>query len=294
MTIDEPASAPASAIVSAPLRATVIERPAPSRISARWHDIVVLTRRNLVHVRREPAQLSDVTIQPVLFTMLFIYVFGSGIPIQGGNYKDFALAGLLTLNLTTSAMGTGVGISADMTTGVIDRFRTLPMWRSAVLIGRSFSDLLAATLCVAIVAATGLAIGWRTGAPIISVIGGFAVALFFSYALCWGCACIGLMSKGPESAQGVGLIVLFPLAFVSNAMVPTQGMPGWLQVIADWNPVSAVTAACRDLFGNPNPSGSIHAWPMEHPVWAALGWSVLLLAICAPLAAAIFRRRITE
>src|SRR5580700_2611490 len=115
-------AAPASAILRAPVGATVTERPVQSRISARWHDVVVLTRRNLVHVRREPAQLSDVTIQPVLFTMLFIYVFGSGIPIQGGNYKDFALAGLLTLNLTTSAMGTGVGISADMTTGVIDRF----------------------------------------------------------------------------------------------------------------------------------------------------------------------------
>jgi ABC transporter DrrB family efflux protein len=280
--------------IAATVRSTVAGRPAPSRISARWRDVVVLTRRNLVHIRREPAQLSDVTIQPVLFTMLFIYVFGSGIPIHGGNYKDFALAGLLTLNLTTSAMGTGVGISADMTTGAIDRFRTLPMWRAAVLIGRSISDLLAATLCVTIVAVTGLAIGWRTGAPIASVIGGFAVALFFSYALCWGCACIGLMSKGPESAQGVGLIILFPIAFVSNAMVPTQGMPGWLQVIADWNPVSAVTAACRDLFGNPNPSGSIHAWPMHHPVWAALGWSVLVLVICAPLAAAIFRRRITE
>jgi ABC transporter DrrB family efflux protein len=221
-------------------------------------------------------------------------VFDSGIPIHGGSYKDFALAGLLTLNLTTSAMGTGVGISADMTTGVIDRFRTLPIWRAAVLIGRSFSDLLAATLCVTIVAVTGLAIGWRPGAPLMSVVGGFAVALFFSYALCWGCACIGLMSKGPESAQGVGLIILFPIAFVSNAMVPTQGMPGWLQVIADWNPVSAVTAACRDLFGNPNPSGSIHAWPMQHPVWAALGWSLVLLVICAPLAAHLFRRRTTE
>jgi ABC-2 type transport system permease protein len=278
----------------APLTRRVDDRPTPGRLAARWHDIVVLTRRNLVHIRREPSQLSDVTIQPVLFTMLFIYVFGSGIPIHGGSYKDYALAGLLSLNLTTSAMGTGVGISADMTTGVIDRFRTLPIWRASVLIGRSLSDLLAATLCVTIVAVTGLAIGWRASASLPSVIGGFAIALLFSYALTWACACIGLLSKSPESAQGIGLIFLFPIAFVSNALVPTQGMPGWLQVISNWNPVSALTAACRHLFGNPNPSGSIHAWPMQHPVLAAIGWSVLILAIFAPLATHLFRRRTTE
>jgi ABC transporter DrrB family efflux protein len=186
-----------------------------------------------------------------------------------------------------------VGLSTDLSTGVIDRFRTLPMWRAAVLVGRSLSDLLAATLCVAIVALTGLAIGWRPDAGALSVIGGFAVALLFSYAVSWGCACLGLVSKGPESAQSMGLIFLFPLAFVSNALVPTQGMPRWLQTVADWNPVSAVTAACRHLFGNPNPSGSISAWPMQHPVWAALGWSALLLAVCAPLAASLYRRRTT-
>jgi ABC-2 type transport system permease protein len=279
---------------TSPLIRRVDDRPTPGRLAARWHDIVVLTRRNLVHIRREPSQLSDVTIQPVLFTMLFIYVFGSGIPIHGGSYKDYALAGLLSLNLTTSAMGTGVGISADMTTGVIDRFRTLPIWRASVLIGRSLSDLLAATLCVTIVAVTGLAIGWRASAALPSVIAGFAIALLFSYALTWACACIGLLSKSPESAQGIGLIFLFPIAFVSNALVPTQGMPGWLQVISNWNPVSALTAACRHLFGNPNPSGSIHAWPMQHPVLAAVGWSVLILAIFAPLATHLFRRRTTE
>ncbi len=268
--------------------------PATGGLSARWHDVAVFTRRNLVHVRREPAQLSDVTIQPVLFTVLFIYIFGSGIPIAGGSYKDFALAGLLTLNLTTSAMGTAVGLSADMSTGVIDRFRTLPIWRAAILVGRTVSDLLAAMLCVTIVALTGLVIGWRADASPASVLAGFGVALGFSFALSWGCACLGLVSKGPESAQGVGLIVLFPLAFVSNAMVPTTGMPHWLQLIADWNPVSAVTAACRELFGNPNPSGSIDVWPMQHPIVAALGWSALILAVCAPLAVYLFRRRTTE
>ncbi|HUA95007.1 MAG TPA: ABC transporter permease [Acidimicrobiales bacterium] len=262
-------------------------------IGARWRDTVVLTRRNLQHIAREPLQLSDVTVQPVLFTLLFIYVFGSGVPIPGGSYKDFALAGLMLLNLTTSAMGTAVGLSSDLSTGAIDRFRTLPMWRSAVLVGRSVADVLSAALCVTIVALTGLAIGWRADASALSVLAGFGVALLFAYALSWGCACLGIVSKGPESAQGVGLIILFPLAIVSNAMVPTTHMPGWLQTIADWNPVSAVTSAVRELFGNPNPSASINAWPMQHPIVAALVWSLAILAVFAPLAALLYRRRTT-
>jgi ABC transporter DrrB family efflux protein len=270
--------------------------PVESRLGwlqAKWHDVVVLTRRNLVHIAREPLQLSDVTVQPVLFTLLFVYVFGSGVPIHGGTYTDFAIAGLMLLNLTTSAMGTAVGLSSDLTTGAIDRFRTLPMWRSAVLVGRSVADVLSAALCIVIVALTGLAIGWRTDATAISVLAGFAIALLFSYALSWGCACLGIVSKGPESAQGVGLIILFPLAIVSNAMVPTQGMPTWLRVIANWNPVSAVTAAVRNLFGNPNPSATVNAWPMQHPVEAALVWSVLILVVFVPLAAHLYRRRTT-
>jgi ABC-type multidrug transport system permease subunit len=175
----------------------------------------------------------------------------------------------------------------------MDRFCTLPMWRSAVLVGRSVADLLSATMCVGIVAVTGLAIGWRPSASIGSVIGGFAVALLFSYALSWACASLGIVSKGPESAQGAGLMVLFPLAIVSNAMVPTAGMPGWLQVIANWNPVSAVTSAVRHLFGNPNPSATLTAWPMQHPVLAAVVWSLVIIAVFAPLAAHLFRNKTT-
>ena len=242
-----------------------------------------MTRRNLVHISREPTQLSDVTIQPVLFTVLFVFIFGGGIPIPGGgSYKDFVLAGLLALNLVTSTMGTAVGLSTDLHEGMIDRFRTLPMWRAAVLVGRSIADLMTSVLCAVIVALTGLAIGWRADASFISVIGGFALVLFFAYSLSWIAACVGLNSKSPESAASFGFIVLFPLAFVSNAMVPTQHMPGWLQAVADWNPVSAVTAGARNLWGNPNPSGTIQAWPMQHPVEAALIWSVVILAVAGP------------
>jgi ABC transporter DrrB family efflux protein len=254
-----------------------------------------MTSRNLVHIAREPMQLSDVTIQPVLFTLLFVYVFGAGVVLpHGGSYTDFAIAGLLALNLTTSAIGTAVGLSDDLNGGVIDRFRTLPMWRPSVLVGRSLADLLTAALCTAFVAATGLAIGWRPGSGIASVAGGFAVFLLFAYGLSWACACLGIISKGPESAQGIGLVILFPLAVVSNALVPTQHMPEVLRVIADWNPVSAVTAASRHLLGNPNPSASVSAWPMQHPVVASLLWSLALLVIFAPLATVLYRRRTTD
>jgi len=112
--------------------------------------------------------------------------------------------------------------------------------------------------------------------------------------LSWGCACLGLVSKGPESAQSLGLLIVFPLAFISNALVPTEHMPTWLATLANWNPVSAVASSCRHLFGNPNPSATVHAWPMQHPVWAALLWSLAILAVCGPLASHLYRRRTTE
>jgi ABC-2 type transport system permease protein len=258
-------------------------------------DTWAMTRRNLVHISREPMQLSDVTLQPVLFTFLFVYIFGGAIPIPGGGtYVDYLLAGMLALNLVTSTMGTAVGLSTDLHEGIIDRFRTLPMWRSAVLVGRSLADFMTSCLCALIVALTGLVVGWRPGANPISIVGGFLLVLFFAYAITWVTACVGLNSKSPESAASFGFIVLFPMTFVSNALVPTQHMPGWMQAIADWNPVSAVVAGTRVLWGNPNPSGRIEVWPMQHPVLASLIWSVVIVAVAAPLAGYFFKRRSTE
>ncbi|EIV91996.1 ABC transporter permease [Frankia sp. QA3] len=275
------------------LAPAAVTRPAPSdSLRQRLHEVTVLTRRNLLHIRREPLQLSDVTIQPVLFSLLFVYVFGSGVALPGGgSYKDFALSGLLALNLTTAASGTAVGLATDINTGTIDRFRTLPMWRASMLVGRSFSDILTAVLCLLFVAGTGLAIGWRPDASAGGVVVGFALPLLFAYALTWVTACLGILSADPESSQGLGLVLLFPLAIVSNAMVPTQGMPDVLQAIADWNPVSAVVAASRDQFGNPNPSASLDSWPMQHPLAASLIWSLGIIAVFAPLAATLYTRR---
>jgi ABC transporter DrrB family efflux protein len=259
-----------------------------------WRDTKIMTRRNVVHVRREPIQLSDVTIQPVLFVLLFVYVFGAATVIPGGTYADFVLAGLLTLNLTTASVGTAVGLSSDLKTGVIDRFRTLPMAGSAVLVGRTFSDVLSSTLAAVLVGLTGLAVGWRPETGPISILAGFGIVILFAYALSWGAACLGMASGDPESAQGIAFVLFFPLSFVSNAFVPTQGMPAWLETVANWNPVSAVTSASRELFGNPNPSGTIDDWPMQHPVAASVLWTLLLLAIFVPLAAYLYKGKTTD
>lgn len=254
-----------------------------------------MTRRNLIHISRAPMQLSDVTIQPLVFTLLFVYIFGGGIPIPGGgSYVDYALAGVLALNLVSSTMGTAVGLSTDLHEGMMERFRTLPMWRSAILVGRSLADLLTALLCALIVALTGLAVGWRPEANLASVLGGFALMLFFAYAVSWVSACMGLNAQSPETAASFGLILLLPLTFVSNAIVPTEHMPDWLQTITTWNPVSSVVAGTRVLWGNPNPSATIQAWPMQHPIEAALIWSVLILALAAPAATYFVKRRTTE
>ena len=169
------------------------------RLGAWLSDVWVMTRRNLIHVRREPMQLSDVTIQPVLFTLMFVYVFGSAMVLPGGGgYKDFVIAGLLVLNLIMSAPGTAVGLATDVSTGVIDRLHTLPMSPTSILVGRSLSDLLAAVICSAIVALTGLAIGWRTSTSLVEVLAGFGVVLLFSYAFHWMASCLGLAVADPS------------------------------------------------------------------------------------------------
>ncbi len=263
-----------------------------SRLRDGVRDVIVMTSRNLVHIRREPLRLSDVTVQPILFTLLFIYVLGSGMILPGhGSYTEFAIAGLLAMNLVTSAIGTAVGLSDDLGSGVIDRFRTLPMWKPAILVGRSLTDLLTATLCALIVIATGLAVGWRPHDGVAAAAAGIGLFLLFSYALSWVCACIGLYSRDAESSQGIGLIVLFPLAIVSDALVPTQHMPAVVRAIAQWNPVSAVTAAARQLFGNPNPAATVHAWPLQHAVLATVIWSAVLLVAFAPAATWLYRTR---
>ena len=262
----------------------------------RWEakDALVLTRRGLQRIRHEPMQLSDVTFQPVIFVLLFAYVFGSAISIGGGNsYKEFLVAGLFGLIIAQTAPGTTVGLSTDMNTGVIDRFRSLPMSRSAVLVGRTLSDLCTNLLAVVVVALTGLLVGWSIHTSALDALAAVALLLLFALGMSWAGACLGMVMTNVEAAQATAFMVFLPLTFVSNAFVPTNGMPDWLRTIANWNPISAISAACRELFGNPNPSARIDVWPMQHPVLAATLWSLLFVAVFAPLGVHLYRRRAT-
>jgi ABC transporter DrrB family efflux protein len=233
-----------------------------------------------------------VTVQPVIFVLLFVYIFGSAIHVPGGgNYHEYLIGGMFGMALTGTAQGTAVGVSADMATGLIDRFRSLPIARSAVLAGRVLADLLTEVIAIVVLIVTGLAVGWRIHDGFGDALAALGLCLLIAFAMTWVGACAGMVVKNPEAAQAAGFIFFLPLVFVSNTFVPTQGMPAWLRVVANWNPVSAVASSCRNLFGNPNPSSTIQAWPMQHPEFATIVWSVGLFALFAPLAVHLYRRK---
>jgi ABC transporter DrrB family efflux protein len=255
-------------------------------------DVRVLTKRSLARIRREPETLSEVTIQPIMFVLMFAYVFGGAIQIPGGgSYHEYLIGGMLGMGLAQTAPGTAVAVVSDMATGLIDRFRSLPMSRAAVLTARTLADLLTQMIGALVVAGVGLAIGWRVHTSAGDVLEAFALALLFGYAFTWAGVCLGMVLRSPEAAQQTGFVIFLPLTFISSAFVPTQGMPGWLQPIAEWNPLSSLAAACRQLFGNPNPAAAVQVWPAQHPELAVLCWSAAILVVFAPLAVHLYRSK---
>jgi ABC-2 type transport system permease protein len=262
--------------------------------SPRWFasDVAVLAGRSLARIPREPETLMNVTLQPLLFVLMFAYVFGGAIGLPGGgSYHEYLIGGMLGMGLAATAPSTAVALVADMSTGLIDRFRSLPMAQAAVLAGRTVADLVTQVIGATVVAAAGLAIGWRVHTSAAQAAAAFGLALLFGYAFTWLGACLAMVLRSPEAAQQAGFMLFLPLEFISSAFLPTQGMPGWLRAVANWNPLSAVAAATRRLFGNPDPSAAIHAWPMQHPELAVVLWSAALLAVFAPLAVRLYRRR---
>jgi ABC transporter DrrB family efflux protein len=256
-------------------------------------DVWVLIRRSVTRIKNEPETLMDVTIMPVIFILMFTYVFGGSIGLPGGgSYHEYLVGGMLGMGLAQTAPGVAVALVTDMSTGLMDRFRSLPMSRWAVLIARSFAELLTQLISTVIVVGVGLAIGWRVHTNAGDVLLALALVLLFGYAFAWAGILLGMVLRSPEAAQQMGFIIFLPLTFISSAFVPTQGMPGWLQPIAEWNPMSALAAASRHLFGNPNPATSVQAWPMQHPELAVLAWSIGMLAVFAPLAVRKYRRKV--
>ncbi|MDP5314333.1 ABC transporter permease [Streptomyces poriferorum] len=255
-------------------------------------DSLVIARRNLIRMSRIPEMILFGLIQPVMFVVLFSYVFGGSMVIGGSTsaaeYREFLMAGIFAQTVTFATAGAGAGIADDMHKGLIDRFRSLPMARGAVLTGRTLADLVQTTLTVIVLTIVALLVGWRIHEGIPKALGAFALLLLLGYAFSWIGALIGLSVRTPEAATSGGLIWLFPVTFISNAFVPTENMAGWLQPIAEWNPFSATVQACRELFGNPGVSPS-DAWPMVHPVWASLIWSVVIIVVFRTLSVRKYR-----
>ncbi|MFF2845221.1 ABC transporter permease [Streptomyces sp. NPDC058001] len=261
-------------------------------VSQSIRDSLVVARRNLIRMTRIPEMVIFGLIQPIMFVVMFTYVFGGSMNIGGstdsGVYTEFLMAGIFAQTVTFATAGAGAGIADDMHKGLIDRFRSLPMARGAVLTGRTLADLVQTALTVLVLAIVALLVGWRTHTSIGEVLGGFALLLLLGYAFTWIGALIGLSVRTPEAATSGGLIWLFPVTFVSNAFVDSSQMTPWLRHVADWNPFSATVQACRELFGNPGVVDS-SAWPMQHPVWASLIWSVLIIVVFRTLAVRKYR-----
>jgi ABC-2 type transport system permease protein len=264
-------------------------------LRARWlaSDSLVLARRNLEHVRQIPEKLLDVTLQPIMFVLLFAYVFGGVIAIPDGDYTAYLIGGILVQTLAFGMMGPGVSIATDLGEGMVDRVRSLPASRSAYLIGHFLAELGAALLGLVVLVATGFAVGWSIDAGVGDAIAGFALLILFAAAMIWLGTLIGVVARSPDAVQGIAFITVFPLTFLSNAFVPAEGLPDGLQQVAEWNPVSAVVAGVRTLFGNPTAVPADAPWPLAHPVLAAVLWSLAFLAIAAPLCIARFRARTT-
>lgn len=253
-------------------------------------DGVTILLRNLLKLKHQPGQIAATFAFPLVSVILFGYVFGSAIPIPGGgNYREYLMPGLFVMSSVFGMMGSLTVIAKDNGLGVMDRYRSMPMSRVAVPFGQTAADLIVAVGSLAIMAACGLLFGWRAHNGVAATLAGFGIVLLLQYAVSWLGAFLGSLAKNEETAARIGPLIM-PLTMISNIFVPTEGMPAILQAIADWNPVSSATAACRELFGNPGPPITADAaWPLQHPILATVGWCLVLLAVFVPLSVRRFR-----
>jgi ABC-2 type transport system permease protein len=255
-------------------------------------DIFIITRRQILLLVRVPEVLIFSTIQPVMFVLLFRFVFGGSIASgQPGGYVQLLMPGIFVQTVAFTLAGTASGLAEDMKKGLIDRFRSLPISRSALIVGRTLGDSLLNIVVLTVMGITGYIVGWRPTGGLGNVLLGFLFLLLFGYALSWVGVLVGLSAKDARVVQNVSFIVTFPLTFLSNAFAPTTGMPRVLQYFAEWNPVSTMVAGCRSLFGLENQFGATAgSFPSENPLLTSLIYMVILMAIFIPLSARKYAR----
>lgn len=249
-------------------------------------DVLTMVERNLIHYMRVPQLLVFSTIQPIMFLLLFTYVFGGAIR-SGGSYIDFLLPGILVQTAVFGAMQTGIGLAVDLSKGLVDRFRSLPMARSAVLAGRTAADTMRNIFVVLLMLAVGYLIGFRLGGSFSDAMTAFAILLLFGFAFSWVSACVGLLVRNVETAQVAGFIWVFPLVFASSIFVPVETMPHWLRTFAELNPITVTTDAVRALT-----SGVGDPVATARNAWVSIAYAALILAIFMPLAVRLYRRSV--
>ncbi|WP_282945365.1 ABC transporter permease [Cellulomonas endometrii] len=255
-------------------------------------DAAVVAKRNIIKIKRVPDLLVFTTLSPIMFVLLFSYVFGGAIDQESGGqaYREFLIAGIFAQTVIFGATVTGAALAEDLKKGILDRFRSLPMAPSAVLTGRTFSDVVNNVIVLIVMGLTGLVVGWRIRSSALDALAGFALLLVFAYAISWIMAWIGMLVPSPEVVNNASFIVIFPLTFVANTFVPLETLPAPLQTFAEWNPVSAVTQAARELFGNiPPGTPEPTAWPLQNPEVYTLIWSAVFLLVFVPLANGQYR-----
>jgi ABC transporter DrrB family efflux protein len=262
-----------------------------NRVLWALHDGHVIALRNIILIRRVPEVLVGVLISPIMFVLLFAYVFGGSIELDGLSYREFLIGGIFAQTVIFGATFTGAGLAQDVQKGIIDRFRSLPMSRSAVLFGRTASDVIYNVLTIAIMSLTGLAVGWRIRSSFVEALGGFLLLLAFAYAFSWVMAYVGLLVPKPEVVNNASFIVIFPITFIANTFVPSENLPGALRTFAEWNPVSSVTQAARVAFGNTSPlAPAPEVWALQRPFAYTLIWIGILLVVFVPLSVRQFQR----
>ncbi len=264
-----------------------------SQLAEAVSDTTTITRRNLKKILRVPDLLVFTTLSPIMFVLLFAYVFGSAIGEQdtGINYREFLIAGIFAQTVVFGSTFTGYSLAEDLQKGIVDRFRSLPMSPGAVVLGRTVADIGINVVSLLVMTLTGLLIGWRIRSSLFEAIAGYLVLLAFAYAISWVMAYVGLLVRSPEVVNNASFIVIFPVTFVANTFVSTSNLPGPLKTFAEWNPVSTVTQSARELFGNTVPSALPDGpWPLENPVTYTLIWVVIIIAVFAPLAIRQYQR----
>jgi ABC-2 type transport system permease protein len=248
-------------------------------------DSIIITKRQLLQLARVPEVLIFSTIQPVMFVLLFRYVFGGSIETgQPGGYVQLLMPGIFVQTVAFTLAATASGLAEDMKKGLIDRFRSLPIARSALILGRTLGDSLLNIVVLAVMGIAGFVVGWRPSSGVFSIALGFLFLLFFGYALSWVGIYIGLSARDARVVQNVSFLVTFPLTFLSNAFAPTTGMPRPLQYVAEWNPVSTMVAACRQLFGLENEFGATAgSFPSENPLTMSLIYMAIIMIVFVPM-----------